>query len=239
MTSITFNSTKLTLHGVLSLPDHYQTGVLFLHGGGHSTNFSRYTYLQKQFSHHQIASLAFDFRGCGQSGGRFETGSLANRLSDAESALKVFIQKSKLPASSIYLWGSSMGGHLACRLTENHLDLKGIILQSAAAYAPASETLPLNHQFTQVISTPNSWVDSPAFSALEAFPGKILVVYGENDTVVPKDLQHRYHSIAQTRGGQSVILPGGVHSLLRPQTPLQTAVLEKLADLGGKFISST
>ena len=235
MKPVSFKSVNLTLHGVLSLPPKYSTGVLFLHGGGQS-NTSRYLYLQHEFANHSLASLAFDFRGCGQSQGRFEEGSLSNRLLDAQAALDFFILRSNLPTSSIYLWGSSMGGHLACRLTEQYPDLKGLILQSAAAYSAAAEPLLLNAQFTQAISVPNSWLYSPAFTALEAFTGNTLVIYGEHDIVVPPNIQTRYASIALAHGGQSVTLPSATHTQLRPQTPTEISALEQLTQIATEFI---
>jgi fermentation-respiration switch protein FrsA (DUF1100 family) len=239
MKSIKFPSGRLNLYGVLSLPTHFDTGVLFLHGGGVQASTALYTHLQEKFSKQKIASLAFDFRGCGQSEGNFEEGSLANRLADAEAAMQFLMQKSKLPESRIYLWGSSMGGHLVCRLSELHPELGGIILQSAAAYSKASEVLPLNHQFTEAISQPESWVNSPAFAALANYFGNLLIIYGDHDTVVPDGVKFTYQQLAQIHHQQFMTLFGGTHRLLHPQTESEEQVLGQLANLTLNFIRGT
>lgn len=237
---LTFKSDNLNLQGILHLPTSYQSGVLFHHGGGESTSV-RYAPFQsaKTDFGQSIASFAIDFRGCGQSEGEFEAGSLVNRLRDAEAALKVFIDKSKLPESNIYLWGSSMGGHLACRLVEKYPNIRGLILQSAAAYSSESETLPLNAKFTQVITQPNNWVDSLAFTALEHFTGKTLVIYGEHDTVIPQGVQQKYQTIALAHGGRSILIPNSTHTLLNPQTNLQRLALSQLVAYTHQFITGT
>jgi hypothetical protein len=240
MPPILFPSSHFTLHGQLHLPAAYQSGVLFLHGGGVKTNHSRYLPFQSPDSPfgQSIASLAFDFRGCGQSEGKFEQGSLQNRLQDAKAALNEFIKLSKLSESSIYLWGSSMGGHIACKLLEAHPKLKGIILQSAAAYSEKAEALPLNHQFTQAINQPNSWNQSPAFTSLKLFTGKVLIVYGDLDTVVPQGIQLRYQEIARRKDGQVLTLNYCPHALLKPHTPAQQTGFNQLLEASYRFVQA-
>jgi dipeptidyl aminopeptidase/acylaminoacyl peptidase len=54
--------------------------------------------------------LRFDFRGCGESGGRFEDTSLTGRMEDLEDALD-FAQKQGY--ESVGVMGSSLGGTVA------------------------------------------------------------------------------------------------------------------------------
>lgn len=234
---VTFQSDSISLSGSLSIPQSYETGVVFLHGGGHS-NSTRYTFLQSYFGERDIASLAFDFRGCGKSEGNFRDGSLTNRRADAISALQFFRQQASLEDQSIYLWGSSMGAHVACRIVKTHPFIKGLILQSPAAYGADAESLQLGRDFTSFIRKENSWIDSPAFLSLGAFNGRILVVYGKHDDVVPLAVQHRYKQISQEKGRKVVILHGGAHRLLSPQSREQKATLRRLAEISTSFINS-
>lgn len=232
---VTFQSDSLSLSGVLTVPKSYKGGVIFLHGGGQS-NKSRYSFLQSHFEKYGVASLAFDFRGCGMSEGEFRDSSLTNRRRDTVAALGFFKQQTLLQDQNIYLWGSSMGTHVACRVVDDFPDVKGLILQSPAAYGRDAESLKLDERFTTLIQRENSWIDSPAFTSLEAFNGKVLVVYGEHDDVVPLGVQKRYKKICKQKGGDIVVLRGGAHRLLSPQTEAQQRALVELAKSAVSFL---
>lgn len=232
---VRFLSGELELCGIIALPKVFNKGVVFLHGGGRS-NVRRYTYLQHYFELKQIASLAFDSRGCGQSQGSFEEGSLSNRIVDAEAALTYFQQQTALSLSNIFIWGSSMGGHIACLLSEKYPHLEGIVLQSAAAYGNEAESLKFNQEFSQFIRQPQSWRYSPAFTTLAKFKGRILVVYAEHDTVIPEEVKEQYKTFCK-RKKDDITIKGGTHNLLRPQNPTEQQALEDLAKLSAQFIS--
>lgn len=234
---VTFQSDSLSLSGILTIPKAPSVGVLFLHGGGHS-NKTRYAFLQSYFGERTIASFAFDFRGCGKSEGEFKNGSLANRYTDAISALQFFKQQTSLDDNHIYLWGSSMGAHVACRVVDDFPNIKGLILQSPAAYGGDAELLELDETFTALIRRENSWIDSLAFASLERFRGRILVVYGEQDNVVPERVQIQYKQICQQKGGSVVTLQDGAHRLLNPQTEVQKLALVELAKSAVLFLNS-
>ena len=227
-------SNKILLHGVVALPDQpLGLGVLFLHGGGHS-NSERYLKIQEIMAKSGITTLAFDFRGCGKSEGKFSESSLENRLEDAGHALNHFMKSTSFQEEQIFLWGSSMGGHIATRLSEKHVNLSGIILQSAAAYGIEVESIPFGPEFTDKLNELYSWQNSLAFSSFEKFPGRKLVIYGSDDDVIPTEIQEKYQGLA---GIQNVyVLKDGIHSMLRPQNQTQQQVWGKMIDLSIKFI---
>jgi uncharacterized protein len=231
---ITFLSDNIKLFGVLVVPQRAQRGVIFFHGGGHAST-KRYSFLQTYFEKVGIASLSFDFRGCGQSQGSFEDGSLVNRLIDAENALLFFQNQTGLAIDNIFVWGSSMGGHIACRLTEKYPKLAGVILQSAAAYGVSAENVLLNDEFSNMIRQEKSWENSPAFQALEKFAGKKLVVFGERDVVIPEEVKIEYKRLSQ-HNGKYICIEGGSHTLLHPQNEVQQLALEKLSEIAAQFI---
>lgn len=232
--NIKIQSSNNMLHGVLAKPETpFDRGVVFLHGGGEA-NTTRYEYLQNRLVEAGIASLAFDMRGCGQSEGQFSDSSLANRVLDAEQAIKVFSQETGLRTDQIFFWGSSMGAHVACRLC-NALHVRGLVLQSPAAYGEAAEPLLLGPEFTAEISKPNSWSGSPAIKELSKFTGRVFVVFGKSDTVIPEEVKMLFKESIKP-SDVFAVLDGGTHTLLKPSNPDERKALEQLADISISFM---
>lgn len=234
---ITFISDSLKLAGNFVSPIS-QTGlpaVLFLHGAGHATK-ERYFDWQNILANNGIASLSFDFRGCGESEGVFEDGSLAKRLEDAKNALEFIQTIEQVDKNKLILAGNSMGAHIAVRLTESVSNIKALMLSCPAAYSAEAENKPLNDEFSQVIRQENSWVDSPVFTLLEKFNGKVMVNFGEFDTVIPDDVKNNLQAICQRKGGQYLVLKGATHFLLKPENEVQEVARQKLFSASIKFI---
>lgn len=202
------------------------TAILFLHGGGHS-NHTRYTQLIERFSTHGIICHAFDHHA----------DSLSGRLDEAESQLSIIKSINSLSDSDIFVWGSSMGGHIACRLTSTHPQLSGVILQSAATYSQAAETIPFGSDFTAELHRDNSWQDSLSFPAINSYPGPVLVMYGENDDVIPTGVKQKYTSRANQNGVVHTLIGAG-HSLLRPSTLTEHHAWEEMYNHSLAFIKS-
>jgi pimeloyl-ACP methyl ester carboxylesterase len=201
--------------------------ILYLHGGGHADH-TRYTALIERFDTLGIIDHAFDHHAT----------TLAGRLAEAEQELAKLKSQSDLLDSDIYIWGSSMGGHIAARLTSTHPNLAGVILQSAAAYSQAAEHIPFGPDFTAELRRKGSWQDTNALVDLDSYIGKVLVMYGENDDVIPKGLIARYTAHAVKNNGESHILIGAGHSLLRPNTVPEQNAWEQMYNLAQKFIQS-
>lgn len=199
--------------------------ILYLHGGGHA-NHARYTVLIERFGSVGIIGQAFDHHAT----------TLAGRLSEAEQELAKLKSQHDLSDGDIYIWGSSMGGHIAARLTSTHPDLAGVILQSAAAYSQAAEHIPFGPDFTAELRRKGSWQDTNAFVDLDNYIGKVLVMYGEHDDVIPKGVITRYTAHAVKNNGESHILIGAGHSLLRPNTETEQKAWEQMYNHALKFI---
>lgn len=236
---IYFKSGENRLFGRLYVPDTYDRGVVFLHGGGASTSI-RYAYLQSECYKNNIVSFAFDFRGCGKSEGVFSEGSLLNRIIDTTNAVSYFLEETKLDNSHFYLWGASMGAHVACKLL-NTISPYGVILQCAAAYGKEAESVPLDEEFTKIIRAPHSWENSLAFEMLTEYKGRKLIIYGEKDETIPDEVKARYRDCHVLQiGGLAmtsyVELKGGGHRLLSPQNEEERKALVELARTGIEFI---
>lgn len=205
--------------------------VLFIHGGGLSIQ-DRHTPWLKYLARRGFVTLSFHSRGVDKSEGSFEDATLANRLRDAECALRFLEGIPKADVKNINIVASSMGAHVACRLIEKYPHIHKVLLQSAAAYNINAENKKLNHEFTSVIRKKNSWMGSPAFDALRKFRGKIMMVYGDRDTVIPEGVKKIYSSIVGEKG--YVILEGS-HRLLSPQNDAEKKIRDELFRLSSFF----
>jgi uncharacterized protein len=183
----------------------------------------------------QMAGLIFDCRGVGESEGQFVDGGLNNRLKDSQNALYAFISQNVINPEKICVIGNSMSGHTAIRLTQKFINIKALILAYAAAYSSEAEEKKLDQSFSAEIRRENSWVNSPVFPILEKFPGKILVVYGENDQVIPKVIQQRYIDIANKKRESHIIKNAGHKMILSVNTKEELA-MQQLFKISVKFL---
>lgn len=206
--------------------------ILFLHGGGRS-NEGRYDGWQEYLAGFGYGSLSFNFRGVPPSGGVFEDGTLNHRLEDASAALE-FLTNKIADKSRIGLVGSSMGAHVACRLVEKAPYIKVLVLQSAAAYSKEAEDAPLNDEFSQIIRRAASWKDSSVFESLRNYKGQIMIIYGENDDVIPDGVKDLYKA-AIKNNKDYIIIKSAQHKLLSPQTEEAAKARKELYDASLKF----
>lgn len=202
------------------------TTIFFLHGGGNSSK-ARYRRLIERFDSDGVSAFAFTHHGH----------SLSERLQESEHELEQLKTRSHLGDNDIFLWGSSMGGHVAARLVANHPRLRGLILQSAAAYAQAAEIIPFGPHFTAAITLPHSWQDSLAFTSLSQYQGPVLVIYGAHDDVIPREVVDAYRLRAQ-QNGAFYLLNNAKHSLLRPTTDSEHLAWETMYRHALSFVRS-
>ena len=202
------------------------TAILYLHGGGHADH-TRYAALIERFDALGIIGHAFDHHAI----------TLAGRLDEAEQELSKLKSQHGLSDSDIYVWGSSMGGHIAARLTRTHPDLAGVILQSAAAYSQTAENIPFGPDFTAELRREGSWQDSLAFQDISKYLGKVCLIYWQQDDVVPSGVIKKYLDSAETKV-KSLTIPGIGHSMLRPTNVLEQNAWEQMYSFALSFVQS-
>ncbi|HSD99056.1 MAG TPA: alpha/beta fold hydrolase [Patescibacteria group bacterium] len=233
MEKIIFQSAGFTIVGNFFLPQTKNPpGILILHGAGHSHK-EKFLEIQKSVYEKGHASLAIDFTGVGESSGEFTEGSLEVRLQNAADALKEL--KKYADPENISVLGSSMGGFVGAVLgSENHV--KNILLLAPAAYSQDAENKKLNNTFTKEITKSQSWENSRSFPALKKFNGRVLVLYGENDTKIPQGVQKRYQEIASKKGEWHNIVHMG-HNLIAAENSQKNEAIHQVISFICDFLT--
>lgn len=180
-----------------------------IHGGG-ASNRSVWDGLRQSLWQRGVGSTALDCVGHGQTGGVFAESSLQRRSHQVRS---VMASAGVRPTA---LAGISMGAYNALRLSEE-LDVQALILIVPGIYTPEAHEVPFGPDFSAIIRRPRSWVDSDAWDILGRFRGRLLVIAGEQDSVIPLEIPERLHAAA-TRASRRelLVVPGAGHSGLLP-----------------------
>ncbi|MCZ2497726.1 alpha/beta fold hydrolase [Xylophilus sp. Kf1] len=181
--------------------------VMSLHGGGTARHTGVHPLL-RPLAEAGWPAVGFDFSGHGDSGGSVEGSGLRQRSAQARAVAAHLALRPPLA-----LVGTSMGGHIACRLIP-HFRPRALLLFCPAAYSAEAESVPFGPAFGAVLRATTDFAASPAFDDLENFEGRLLLVYGEEDSVIPPAVQHQYAERARrARSVERLRLPGAPHRL--------------------------
>ncbi|WP_440466320.1 alpha/beta fold hydrolase [Pseudomonas sp. YH-1] len=181
-----------------------------IHGGG-ASNRSVWNGLRQSLWQRGVGSTALDCVGHGSTGGVFAESSLQRRSQQARSVIE---HAGVRPTA---LAGISMGAYNALRLSEE-LDVQALILIVPGIYTPEAHEVPFGPDFSTIIRRPRSWIDSDAWDILGRFRGRLLVIAGEQDSVIPLEIPERLHAAAgRASQRELLVVPGAGHKGLLPQ----------------------
>jgi len=183
-----------------------QKVMLYFCGVGR--NMSDYNYLSRVSAFRQLgfSVLVFDYRGYGQSEGRFP--SEAQLYADSESAWRFLRDELGVPAEQVVIYGESLGGAIALNLAIQHPDAAALIMQSsfttlrdAVRSKPFTRTIPVDLILTEEFDSVSkvSEIDMP-----------VLFIHGEVDSVVPVAMSQRLYDLAPLPK-QRLIIPDADH----------------------------
>ena len=119
MTSkITFQSDGLSLSGIVHVPEGAAAGerrpaFLVLHGFGGNKDGRGQSVIAEQLAAWGYVAMRFDFRGCGESGGKRARILCLDQVSDTSNALTYMATRPEVDARRIGLIGSSFGAAVA------------------------------------------------------------------------------------------------------------------------------
>jgi uncharacterized protein len=182
--------------------------LLVLHGAGQSCR-ERFRLLREHFLARGVGSVAFDCVGHGDTGGELRTSCLQSRTEQAHAVLEAV----GMPQPFSILAGS-MGGYTAVTLLRRHA-IASLLLVGPAMYAAEAYAVPFNGGFTEIIRRPESWQASDAWALLARFTGRLLLVAGEHDAVIPPGvIRNIYESATSAAERILYVAPGASHMIL-------------------------
>lgn len=206
--------------------------LLLLHGAGTSCR-ERWRQLREHFAAHGIGSVAFDCIGHGDTGGDLKATSLRSRTEQACAVIEAIG-----PARPVAVLGASMGGYTAVTLLPRY-QVESLILVGPAMYAAEAYAVPFGGGFTEIIRRPRSWERSDAWALLAGFTGRLLIVAGEHDAVIPPDVIRNIHDSARQARQRTLYVAAGVSHLiitdLRAHAPAQ---LDRVLELMTRTIGA-
>jgi len=198
------------LAGVIHSPhEKASTCVITCHGLYSSKDSEKYVNVVRRFCGEGIAVLRFDFRGCGESVGRFEDTSLTGRMEDLEDALDLVQEQGY---ERVGVMGSSLGGTVAVLTAAKDKRVEALVTWATPCHLDElfqGEVIKGLEKLRQDVSRYN------VAKTVKEVHCPVLIVHGSLDKQVP--LSHAevlYENANEPKDIQ--IIDGGDHRLTNP-----------------------
>ena len=233
-TPIVFDSKGQQVVGMLHLPEGPGRfpAALLLHGfvGNKTENHRMFVKLSRQLADHGIASLRFDFRGSGDSGGESEELTIRSEVTDALEAIKFLANHKRINSRRLALIGMSMGGTIAAHVVAREKSrVKSLVLWAPVAegagilddlstpdaVSSLAETGLTDHEGNLVgVAFVRQFADMKPLREVVKSNCPVLIVHGSKDETVPADHADAYERTLQAhkRVVKKVIIPGADHT---------------------------
>ena len=231
-----FENEDQLIAGTLHIPDGNGPwpGVVFCHGLSGSKIETHFLFVNasRRLARRGIASLRFDFRGSGESEGKFVDMTPSAEISDARRALDVFAQQPEVDASRIGIVGLSLGGLVAACTAGREPRIKSAVLWAPVADLPGI----INAQQTGAQKSTlasRGWADIGGLKLGSTFlddmltvrpadeiagsDSPLLIIHGSADQTVPVENAEQFYSSAQRPGRKitKLIIDGADHTFNR------------------------
>ena len=182
-----FDSEGQRVAGILHLPDEPNPPcVIASHGLQSSKESTKYIALGEQLARTGVAFLRFDFRGIGESDGKWEDDTVSRRIADLKAAID-FVRADARFGNRIGLLGSSLGGYVTLLVASSDKEINASVIWATPFHLDGLESkqdvegvAPLGRAFFK---------DLPKHRLSPLLPKvpKCMVVHGEADELVPVD----------------------------------------------------
>ncbi len=215
---VKFYSQGLSLFANLHLPYEGAPCVLMSHGFESSKDGDKWLILSARFYDQGLASLRFNYRGCGEgdekSGGEFEDTTLTERIKDYKAAID-YLQTANINPSRLGVIGSSLGGMIAIAAKDDRVKA---IVTLATPSGPIKRFEEFDKEYIELGSgrkvKRDFYEDSRQYNICQDI-GKIhcpiLIIQGSLDEVVPvENACELYENANEPK--RLEIVEGGNHS---------------------------
>ena len=215
--NITIQGSKGKLAAILQKPDNLKSSekipiVMILHGFSGNKNDAVAACTAEKLASKGLATIRFDFNGHGESEGDFCEMTVPNEIEDAQKVLR-YVQSLDF-VSEIYVSGHSQGGVVASMLAgiEGEKSIKKLVLLAPAAvlrddtirgctfgvqYDPINP--PEKVHLTNGLDLGKNYILTafklPIYETAQKYKGKVCVIHGTGDRIVPYTYGERYKSI--------------------------------------------
>jgi len=222
--SITFRADGFRLRGILHLPEvDHPPLVIGSHGLLSTCRSPKQIALAESCNAAGIAYFRFDHRGCGDSDGVFhKVTSLKARCDDLRAAV-ARLQDTESIGRQIGLFGSSYGGAVSISIADA-LSVDALVTVAAPA---RSRTINAAAHHRQTGTILDERMLSFDISDRLSRVGRIFVIHGDADEVVPVSDAGEIHENAQAPK-RLWIQPGGDHRMSDPD--LQREFVKRATD---------
>ncbi len=209
---VEFKSGKEILRGGLFVPQGKGPFpcMVFFHGRG--SDRTRYLPMAKFLSGKGIMTLAFDFRGCGESDGVFENQTPRMGVEDGRAALE-FLLRQNVDKSRVGIQGTSFGGYVAAMLLNDYDFIKSIVLRVPASFS--DNQLDIAWQDSKeknFFAKKENWINSSSYKGIGKFAGSLLIIKSKNDEIVSSECVDKYFKDAKKAKNKKMVVQNAGHS---------------------------
>ncbi len=198
-----------TLHGWWLEHPAPRAQVLFFHGNG--GNLSGWLGVFVELRRRGFSVLAVDYRGYGNSTG---TPSERGLYRDAEATLRVFGERLRRTNVPVMYWGRSIGAPVAAYAATRTVP-DAVVLDSPFPEIGSILGSNLLLRFLHLFSS----YSFPTSRFLEQYDGPLLVVHGDQDSIVPFTAGRRVFERARSSRKTFAVMAGADHNNLDVANP--------------------
>lgn len=207
--------------------------ILFLHGNAEniSTHIGSVYWLPAR----GFNVFLLDYRGYGLSEG---APFLAGVQEDIDAGLRALLARPEVDRRRIVLFGQSLGGALATYYVAHsprREDIRALVIESTfASYRDIAREKLASFWLTWPLQIPLSWTVDDDYSPLDAIgrasPIPVLIIHGDQDSIVPVGNGRRLYEAAKSPK-EFWLVPGGRHIAAMGQTELRERFVAYLRSL--------
>jgi len=231
---VRFGESGEEMFGVLHIPEcktsYPKPAVIFCHGfkGDKVGPHRLFVKMARRLAKNGILVFRFDYRGCGESLGRFVDTTISSQIDDTLTAINFVSQLKRVNSSQLGLLGLSLGGAVASCAAARSKQIKALVLWSAVAdiqkvflsQRPEDGSLEqinekgyidlegfrLGKEFVMEVNQINPLTEIKEYKDL------VFLAHGSEDEVVPIENIESYYDTVITKKCQKHIVVGADHT---------------------------